>query len=54
MNSPIFELVKSIAEKWVIDKYSEPVLSGYSKIDITKVLKPYGSLMQVKSILQYF
>ena len=40
----------------------KPVLSGHSKIDKTKVLKPCGSLMQVKSIaecshwsiLQYF
>ena len=27
----------------------KPVLSGHSKIDKTKVLKPCGSLMQVKS-----
>ena len=40
----------------------KPVLSNHSKIDKTKVLKPYGSSMQVVSIaecspwsiLQYF
>ena len=31
-----------------------PVLSGHSKIDKTKVLKPCGSLMQVKSIEDTF
>ena len=30
------------------------VLSGYSKIDKTKVLKPLGSLMQVKSTAECF
>ena len=32
----------------------KPVLSGHSKIDKTKVLNTNGSLMKVKSILQYF
>ena len=30
----------------------EPVLSGHSKIDKTKVLKTNGSLMKVKSITE--
>ena len=30
----------------------KPVLSGHSKIDKTKVLKTYGSLMQVENIAE--
>ena len=30
----------------------KPVLSGYSKIDKNKVLKPCGSLMQFKTIAE--
>ena len=35
------------------DHTVKPVLSGYSKIDKTKVLKTNGSLMKVESIAEY-
>ena len=53
---------KMLREYFFICYTVKPVLSGHSKIDKTKVLKPCGSSMQVESIaecspwsiLQYF
>ena len=47
----LHSLISAIITHFV-DSTVKPVLSGYSKIDKTKVLKTNGSLMKVESIAE--